>query len=34
MVEAWDRAEIDRLLLPYYDVVGLLSHHDVLYHRR
>jgi FkbM family methyltransferase len=34
MVEAWDRAEIDRLLLPFYDVAGVLSHHDVLYHRR
>jgi FkbM family methyltransferase len=34
MVETWDRAEIDRLLLPFYDVAGRLSHHDVLYHRR
>jgi FkbM family methyltransferase len=34
MVEAWDRAAIDALLEPRYDVVGLLSHHDVLYRRR
>lgn len=31
LVEARFRCEIDSLLLPYYDVVAELSHHDVLY---
>jgi FkbM family methyltransferase len=31
LVEARFRDEIDRLLLPHYDVVAELSHHDVLY---
>jgi len=31
LVEARFRGEIDRLLLPYYDVIAQLSHHDLLY---
>lgn len=31
LVEARFRKEIDTLLLPYYDVLAQLSHHDVLY---
>lgn len=31
LVEARFREEIDKLLLPYYEVVAELSHHDVLY---
>ncbi len=31
LVEARFREEIDRLLLPCYDVIAQLSHHDVLY---
>jgi FkbM family methyltransferase len=34
LVEAWDRPAIDALLAPWYDAVGVLSHHDVLYRRR
>ncbi len=31
LVEARFRKEIDDLLLPYYDAIAQLSHHDVLY---
>jgi len=31
LVEARFREEIDRLLLPYYEAIAELSHHDVLY---
>lgn len=34
LVEARFRDEIDRLLLPHYDVVAQLSHHDVLYRNK
>jgi FkbM family methyltransferase len=34
LVEARFRAEIDSLLLPLYEVVAQLSHHDILYRLR
>jgi FkbM family methyltransferase len=33
LVEAWDRGAIEAQLAPWYDAVGELSHHDVLYRR-